>query len=244
MPETNIDKKQDQLEKISARKELIDIFKNKFVSKPDQMLDEDWDKVLAYISSVESHLDEIIGYIAKNSIPDQYFNIIYQDVVSISDLFRTIISEENINSSLFDVNSIERHKFNWEFFGNLNFLEKNMVIVGANGCGKTTLAKKLKDTIASTGRQGTVISASRIMLLSAGSIPVLVDASQRFSQMKIKYNDFKDNNNETASEFGIVLQYLISNYIELSTIPGEDISKKDKNNTFFFRVINFWNKLY
>lgn len=111
-------------------------------------------------------------------------------------------------------NFFENLKFNIDFFKKTSFMSKNIVGVGANGSGKTSLTSKFKETM---GNDGIVVSAQRILRIPEfQNIPVFTKtlAELRSSQAQDKTYKTEQSYNFANAEFGVLLQNLIANDIQ------------------------------
>jgi len=136
----------------------------------------------------------IIGQINKNIEIDKHKKIIKNSL-------------NNLRSQF------EQLKFNLDFFIKLDFFSNNIVVIGANGSGKTSLANILRRYL---GNNGIVISAQRILRIpNFNSIP---NPSQTLNQLKQSQTQDKTAKSEQSysilhNEFIIVLQHLLADNI-------------------------------
>jgi len=70
-------------------------------------------------------------------------------------------------------------KFKLEFFKKLGFFNNNVVVVGANGSGKTSISNKFKEFMANNG---VVISAQRILLVP--NFQSITNPATTFNELK------------------------------------------------------------
>ncbi|HEO1805913.1 TPA: ATP-binding protein [Acinetobacter baumannii] len=78
----------------------------------------------------------------------------------IKTIINTSFSTENIHGVLVDM--FNRIEFVFSFFKELNYLSDNMVLLGANGSGKSSLASYLKSSL---GINSLIISAQKFLLI-------------------------------------------------------------------------------
>jgi ABC-type cobalamin/Fe3+-siderophores transport system ATPase subunit len=141
--------------------------------------------------------------------------------------------------------------FNLDFFNKLGFFNNNIVAIGANGSGKTSLSNKLKTYIQNNG---VVISAQRILFVPTfETLHNPTKTAQELKQTQLLDKSNKDQNNfhHLHQEFGIVLKNLLAdsiasgNEFRMNAIEqkkkGEEIS--DPPITNLDRTLEIWNSL-
>lgn len=141
--------------------------------------------------------------------------------------------------------------FNLDFFKKLGFFNNNIVAIGANGSGKTSLSNKLKTYIQNNG---VVISAQRILLVP--TFETLHNPSKTAQELKSTQLRDKSNKNQNEfghlqQEFGVVLKNLLADSIASGnafrikaieqTKKGEQISEPPTTN--LDRTLEIWNSL-
>lgn len=142
-------------------------------------------------------------------------------------------------------------QFNLDFFKKLGFFNNNIVAIGANGSGKTSLSNKLKTYIQNNG---VVISAQRILLVP--TFETLHNPSKTAQELKTTQLRDKTNKNQNEighlqQEFGVVLKNLLADSIASGnafrikaleqTKKGEVISNPPTTN--LDRTLEIWNSL-
>jgi hypothetical protein len=132
-------------------------------------------------------------------------------------------------------------KFTIAFFKNVDYFSNNVVAIGANGSGKSSLSNKLK---AYLKYNGIVISAQRILLipqLDAIENPITTAKKLRKEQTRDKDTKTLDIYNYLQSEFTILLNHLVSENIAKSNeykITALATLKSGKPGAFNLELIN------
>lgn len=119
-------------------------------------------------------------------------------------------------------------KFQVDFFEKIGNFNSNIVLVGANGSGKTSISEKLKEYL---NNNGVVISAQRILLLPAFetvSNPVVTASKLKKEQTRIKTYKDQDQFRFISSEFEIVLKHLLAENIAVGNKYRKDAFEKVK----------------
>lgn len=141
--------------------------------------------------------------------------------------------------------------FNIDFFQKLNFLNKNIVAIGANGSGKTSLSNKLKAYIQNNG---VVISAQRVLLVPAFDTlhnPTKTAQELKNTQLLDKTNKVLNSFHNLQQEFGVVLKNLLADSIaagnEFRTNAIEQLKKGEQISsppiTNLDNTLDIWNSL-
>jgi ATPase subunit of ABC transporter with duplicated ATPase domains len=142
-------------------------------------------------------------------------------------------------------------EFEFTFFSKLNFCSKNIVAIGSNGAGKSSLARRLQPLM---GNNGIVISAQRILLIPAKFTIHDREASKsrlNTIQKKDKTIIRERDINDLQGEFGVVLHNLLS---EHTTIANSylDTAREAANKSLEIlppptsrldRTLKIWNEL-
>jgi ABC-type cobalamin/Fe3+-siderophores transport system ATPase subunit len=106
-----------------------------------------------YLNQFQNDITQVI-----NLLPHREYNDL--DFLEHNDKLEI---KKNIERSGESVRLIaEQISFNLDFFKKLGFFKDNIVAVGANGCGKTSLANDLKSHLS---QNGVVISAQKILII-------------------------------------------------------------------------------
>lgn len=141
--------------------------------------------------------------------------------------------------------------FQIDFFEKIGNFDSNIVIVGANGSGKTSLSEKLKQYL---NNNGVVISAQRILKLptfeNIGN-PEITATKLKEEQLRGKTYKNADDFRFIANEFEIVLKHLLAENISIGNKYRKQAienTRKEKpidtpQNTNLDATIEIWNSL-
>lgn len=153
---------------------------------------------------------------------------------------------------------IESINFNLNFFSKLRFLSNNMVAIGANGSGKSSLSEYLKNSLM---ENGVVISAQKILIVPTfGGISNYQNTITKLGNYQNRYNNFRGTYStdgggtsysllsEVGGEFHALLDNLLA---ERSSIRNKfcDLVQSDSNTILnvpestLDKVLNIWNRL-
>lgn len=146
-------------------------------------------------------------------------------------------------------------------FRAIGFVNSNIVLIGANGSGKTTFANSIRDKLESTDN-GIVIPAQKILIFpSYDFIPTYKSAYSKYQSRQKEILDDKQTFNASKSDdipYSLTQQYGSELRILVSALLGERMARRDEycssiNNgdivdTNKFRsclddVIDIWNSL-
>ncbi len=143
----------------------------------------------------------------------------------------------------------------------IGFTNSNVVLIGANGCGKTSFANSIREELEKTNN-GIVIPAQKLLIFPTySSIPLSKTANEDFEKRQKAYLDDKQTYTaaknddypyslakEYSEELRILVSALIAERLErrnsyCSNIEdGDTVSVKDFKSTID-EVINIWNFL-
>lgn len=164
------------------------------------------------------------------------------------------ICNKIITSSIFINKSFNLYKA-------IGFTNSNVVLIGANGCGKTTFANSIREELEKTNN-GIVIPAQKLLIFPTySSIPLSKTAHEDFEKRqklflddKQTYTAAKNDDHpytlakEYSEELRILVSALIAERLERrneycsSINDGDIVSVKDFSSTID-EVINIWNFL-
>ena len=118
---------------------------------------------------------------------------------------------ENISSTILKL--YDQIEFNIVFFNKIGYFSNNIVAIGANGSGKTSLSNQFKTFLQNNG---IVISAQRILLVpNFDSIANPEKTAQELKQSQIRDKSNKSDGefNHLQKEFEIILKSLLADNI-------------------------------
>lgn len=176
---------------------------NRVVEKIKLQISRDIDN--SYLKLYENQISQITGYLPFKSYTDSNF-------VEPQDIEWKKMQKDSFNN-YYDtlgllIGSID---FQIDFFNKIGDLNSNIVLIGANGSGKTSLADKLKSYL---NNNGIVISAQRILNLpnieTIGN-PEITANELRIDQQRSKTYKNKDHFRYLNNEFEIVIKHLLAN---------------------------------
>lgn len=180
-----------------------------------------------YFTKTTEYLKKLKGIIESKAIPSNYIGQIAKDVsalmsyfpnrgLSISDIndkvkFNLSHTYETISNAIREFTiAINSANFNIDLFEKFNFFKDNIVAIGANGSGKTSLANKIKQCV---NLNGIVISAQRILLIPTFNTieaPHFTSQNLQTTQKKEKTTKSAQTTQDLQNEFSIILRNLIA----------------------------------
>lgn len=142
-------------------------------------------------------------------------------------------------------------EFTFHFFEKIGFLKSNIVAIGANGSGKTSLSNLFKAYLKGNG---TVVSAQRILLAqSFGSISNILISKKKLNEIQAKDKTNKNPNSYTDlhKEFGVLLENLFAEHNHESTSfhknslidSGNGLNILPPKRTKLNKTFSIWNSL-
>ncbi len=212
-------------------------------------------------------MKEINEDIEGGIIPSSYDNILINSFDFLSpmmDVIRQNIRNNTIeNLENFDkvfLSQIVVNIDSYHFYKSLGFAQENTVVVGANGCGKTTLANTLQKSL--NVKDGIVIPAQKLLIIPTfSSTPNYAATAERYNQYQREILDDKQTFNVSKEDdfpYSAARQYGSEFKNVLATLYSERMSKrnqfcdaiergekptKQELQSVLDRVINIWNFL-
>lgn len=195
-----------------------------------------------YLNQFQGSIESILQYLNYRGQQDTKF-LERVDKMGIRD---SIDANADPISQFYD-----KLKFNLDFFKKIGFFTSNVVAIGANGSGKTSLSNKFKNYL---HNNGVVISAQRILFVpnfDSISNPSTTATALRKTQLRDKSSRNDSEYSFLQQEFGVVLKNLLAENIatgneyrrsslelskEKKVIPDPPITNLD-------RTLKIWNSL-
>lgn len=228
-------------------------------------------QLIKIISEVESHFEQLIDFLEKNTIPINYINVFKNDNIEVFQHFtyrdpnfipenpeKKIEVKNRIEESINRIPPIlELIEFNFDFFQKINFLQNNTVAIGANGSGKTTLSNELKKYLP---KNGVVISAQKILIVPTFSGISNFDQTNESlksnqtldKSLRTTFSTKNDGNaygilRSVGGEFQILLDNLLAERSAIRNKHWNDIEKGNtetkKIQTRLDKALKIWNSL-
>lgn len=182
-------------------------------------------------------MKEINEDIEGGVIPSSYDNILINsfDILSpMMDVIRQNISNnaiENIaNLDNFFLSQITANIDSYHFYKSLGFAQENTVVVGANGCGKTTLANTLQKSL--NVKDGIVIPAQKLLIIPTfSSTPNYAATAERYNQYQREILDDKQTFNASKDDdlpWNVTKQYGSEFRYVLAALYSERMARRNK----------------
>ena len=150
----------------------------------------DMDALKQAISYADRLIEEITNDVMDNLVPGSFYEHIQHDIdKSLPSEFPTDFSDKEEKTFSYkaivdQIVDIKGQCETYSFYKKLGFAQRNTVLVGANGCGKTSLANLLKKTL--DVRDGIVIPAQKLLIIPKFSnTPNLASAKTVFEQYQM-----------------------------------------------------------
>lgn len=178
----------DLLSLLSQRRDIIESFYSECQKDQDISSIEIDMKLLNEAILRSNHLiDTIINDVRSSIVPETFYEHLQHDIEkNLPNKFPVkfrrgeskLLSYKTIADQIINIDKLCE---TYDFYKKLGFAQKNTVLVGANGCGKTSLANLLKRTL--DIRDGIVIPAQKLLILPKFSnTPNLASAMTHFEQ--------------------------------------------------------------
>lgn len=199
--------------------------------------------LLELYDKVESQLTSLKSTIESNNFSNEYTNQLAKDLdrlivafpssygsgerkpIKLKDEEKLIQKNQQERLQTKIEEALAQFNSTFDFFSKLDFLNRDLVIVGANGSGKTSLAKHLTTHIKSNG---ILVSAQRILQLPVyESIRSYATTADHVKLIQLPDKELVTRHN-TADEFGILIEHLLADV-------AERLSKTEISETIHFR---------
>lgn len=212
-------------------------------------------------------IDTIIDDVGSSIVPESFYEHLQHDIEkNLPNKFpmefrrgeSKLLSYKTIAAQIINIDKLCE---TYDFYKKLGFAQKNTVLVGANGCGKTSLANLLKRTL--DIRDGIVIPAQKLLIIPKFSnTPNLASTKTHFEQYQndilsdkvtfdakqmddFEYTLAKRYGSEMVKVLGILLgerQVMINRGGAAKVKDGQNIVFDDIRSTLD-DVIVIWNRL-
>ena len=177
----------DLLSLLSQRRDIIESFHSECQKDQDISIEIDM-KLLNEAILCSNHLiDTIINDVGSSIVPESFYEHLQHDIEkNLPNKFpmefrrgeSKLLSYKTIAEQIINIDKLCE---TYDFYKKLGFAQKNTVLVGANGCGKTSLANLLKRTL--DIRDGIVIPAQKLLIIPKFSnTPNLASTKTYFEQ--------------------------------------------------------------
>lgn len=172
---------------LSQRRDVIESFYLECQTDQDVSVEIDMDLLNNAISCARHLIDAISEDVKHSIVPESFYEHLQHDIeknlpnkfpVELRRGESKVLSYKAIADQIMNIDKLCE---TYSFYKKLEFAQQNTVLVGANGCGKTSLANLLKKTL--DIRDGIVIPAQKLLILPKFSnTPNLASAKTHFEQ--------------------------------------------------------------
>lgn len=177
----------DLLSLLSQRRDIIESFYSECQKDHNLSVEIDMNLLNEAIKRSNHLIDTITEDVKLSIVPETFYEHLQHDIEKnlpneFSVEFRSVESKLLSYKTIADqIINIDKLCETYDFYKKLGFAQKNTVLVGANGCGKTSLANLLKRIL--DNRDGIVIPAQKLLILPKFSnTPNLASAMTHFEQ--------------------------------------------------------------
>lgn len=185
-----------------ARKQLFDVY-DKVEESVLQLKHtiEGGNFSMDYVNLLAESLNKIM-----NAFPHSY-GTNERGTITLQDEERSTFKRQQEKDQPKIEEALQQFKATATFFTRLDFLNCNLVIIGANGSGKTSLARHLTTHIKNNG---ILVSAQRFLKLPAyESIRSYATTAEHVKAIQLP-DDELENRHSLADEFGILIEHLLA----------------------------------
>ncbi|MGP1436996.1 MAG: AAA family ATPase [Phocaeicola sp.] len=182
-------------------------------------------------------IEEITRDIDTDIIPSSYDKMLINSFDFLSPLIDVIRQNirnntiENIaNLDNFFLSQITANIDSYHFYKSLGFAQENTVVVGANGCGKTTLANTLQKSL--NVKDGIVIPAQKLLIIPTfSSTPNYAATSETYNKYQREILDDKQTFNASKDDdlpWTVTRQYGSEFRYVLAALYSERMARRNK----------------
>ncbi|MBO5631258.1 MAG: AAA family ATPase, partial [Aeriscardovia sp.] len=238
-----------------------------------KVLNEKFETLYSITIKANTELKEWLTAIEKDLedgvIPEKFMEIIGHNINNLNlhnlslnyyDWSRQEERERYQNERIYLIHQCSNYYQTYQLYKTIGFAEKNTVIVGANGCGKTTLANELKEIL--NVEDGIVIPAQKLLVVPTfDNIPTYKAEKSPFKEYQKRVVDdkrtFKAKNQddfpyEMAREYGSEYRKVLALLIAERNAKRNEVLDNKADGTIFYKseikttidvVIEIWNDL-
>lgn len=221
--------KQTLLSSIDVKSSIIYTFIEHY--KENSELDE----IKSKLNDLYGWLIEVKEDIESNLLRDKFCDIVHNIIEDLT------LTPFTISNNVFTTEHIEVLKdqliphvdqsiSSYTFYKKLGFVNDSTVIVGANGCGKTSLATTLKSTL--NGKDGIVIPAQKLLIVpTIKSVPNYANMLETYNAYQEKVHDEKQTYDAQKIDdipYSLCMQYGSEYMNVLSTLMAERTAVRNR----------------
>lgn len=214
-----------------------------------------------------NYLYKIKSDLESGLMPEEYYTKIQHNIQELefntqnwSPQYLSRINSNILESDLSNLNKAPWQFYTYSFYRDLGFFNQNIVVVGSNGSGKSSLAFMLKNTI--DKRDGIVIPAQKLLIVPTfNSTPSYDSAKQEYDKYQKEYHEVKTTYNASkdsdipyeemrkyGSEYKYVLKSLLAERMNNRNNFCDDIKANkspDKTDldSKLDKALDIWNTL-
>ena len=187
------------------------------------------------LSKFKNYLDKMHLDLENESIPDHFIDILQNDIAQNDfilpfDQF-TEPEETHLKSLINNFKNNLKYNDSYDLYSKLNFAQENIVLIGANGCGKTSLANVLQATMHFD--KGIVIPAQKLLIIptieSIPSYTPTVNEYERYQQHVIDVKQTYTQTNSNDIPYDVIRTY----GVEYKNVLSMLVAEQNKVNNFY-----------
>ncbi|NOS94347.1 MAG: AAA family ATPase [Cyclobacteriaceae bacterium] len=226
------------------------------------------EELLSLYNEVHSELLNLKSFISVNEFSTDYTQMLAEALNKVSKAFPSGYGPSRIYSPLQEEDkpifkrqqegreeeiqkAFLQFKLVFDFFSKVDFFNKDLVIIGSNGAGKTFLARGLMNHVK---HNGVIVSAQRILQLPEfNNIKSQKSTAEELRKIHTADKDNEELRFETSNdEFGILFQHLLADDVESLKNYRKKVQESQKvglaieppNRTKLERTLDIWNSVF
>lgn len=224
------------------------------------------DRFTSICSSLKVELPHLVADISDNHVSSHYYYIFKEIISALIENIDGFIADyeekgalDSVKLLLGIVSSYEKLVETRSFFKQLGYFHNNIVIIGANGSGKTFLTSKFKDII--TNKTGVVIPAQKILIIpSYNGILSTKSTQNKLKEMyeternsRVTYDTTKEDSipysymKDSGGEFKTLIDNLLSENNELvhkrHSLAKQGLAVNYEEQSNLEKTLGIWNFL-